>query len=402
MGKGNKTTVRRKTIVFNPSTTMKKRTSKSVLKTILWRELPEQSKIFCKRIPPKNPEELLDSCVNYKNKWVNAKYGISQVDQENSPLYIFKETEADKNNLDYITDGIHNFILFWDGENSKYELVTSYFNAIEFGSKHSMIACRTEGLTASKFLLSGEIKKNGTDIVFQNVSSQYFENEQSLLKRAAFIYLNEIIADHPLIEKATEEEQKAEEKNNLDKIKDKFIGTGKVKNFFKPGVKRVIAMPSLGQLLLEVDEYPLNFLPNPGSELNEKYIATIKNMMQDAFNNIFPYTGMDTDIEESDSDSDSESDTDINVSYVAKFSETDYKEQKNIDNFLEGMCRLDKQVAFDVYENEKECKKKENKALYNSCNIPAIGMGGTKRNKRTKKRKNKNKRKGNKRTKARN
>jgi hypothetical protein len=134
---------------------MKKRTSKSVLKTILWRELPEQSKIFCKRILPKKPEELLDSCVNYKNKWVNAKYGISQVNQENSPLYIFKETDADKNNLDYITDGIHNFILFWDKDNSKYELVTSYFNAIEFGSKHSMIACRTEGLTAYKFLLSG-------------------------------------------------------------------------------------------------------------------------------------------------------------------------------------------------------------------------------------------------------
>ena len=398
MGKGNKTTVRRKTIVFNPSTTMKKRTSKSVLKTILWRELPEQSKIFCKRIPPKNPEELLDSCVNYKNKWVNAKYGISQVDQENSPLYIFKETEADKNNLDYITDGIHNFILFWDGENSKYELVTSYFNAIEFGSKHSMIACRTEGLTASKFLLSGEIKKNGTDIVFQNVSSQYFENEQSLLKRAAFIYLNEIIADHPLIEKATEEEQKAEEKNNLDKIKGKFIGTGKVQNFFSTGVKIVEETAPLGKLLEKVDENPTKFLPRPGSVLNEKYIATIKNMMQDAFNKIFPYTGMDTDMDESDS----ESDTDINVSYVAKFTNEEYKEQKNIDNFLEGMCRLERPVEFDVYEDKAACDNKKNKALYNSCNIPAIGMGGTKRNKRTKKRKSKNKRKGNKRTKARN
>jgi hypothetical protein len=142
-------------------------------------------------------------------------------------------------------------------------------------------------------------------------------------------------------------------------------------------------MPSLGQLLLEVDNNPTKFLPKPGSVLIEKYISTIKNLMQDAFNKIFPYT-------------------DINVSYVAKFTNEEYKEQKNIDNFLEGMCRLERPVEFDVYEDEKECKKKENKSDYNSCNIPAIGMGGTKRNKRTKKRNNKNKRKSNKRTKARN
>ena len=374
MGKGNKTTVRRKTIVFKPSTTMKKRTIKSVLKPILWRELPEQSKIFCKRILPKKPEELLDSCVNYKNKWVNAKYGISQVNQENSPLYIFKETEADKNNLDYISDGIHNFILFWDGENSKYELVTSYFNAIEFGSKHSMIACRTEGLTAPEFILSGEIKKNENNIVFQNVSSQYFDNEQSLLKRIAFIYLNEIIDSYSSIEVAEE---------NLAEIKRQFIGAPDKPNFNHPGVTRITMMPTLDQILSEVDNYPGKFYPKPGSVLSVKYIDLITNLMQDAFDKIFPYT-------------------EINVSYVAKFTNEEYKEQKNIDNFLEGMCRLERPVEFDVYEDEATCDNKENKALYNSCNIPAIGMGGTKRNKRTKKRKNKNKRKGNKRTKARN
>ena len=379
MGKSKKTTVRSKTkttktIVLKPSTTMKKRTIKSVLKPILWRELPEQSKIFCKRILPKKPEELLDSCINYKNKWVNAKYGISQVNQANSPLYIFKESKADENNLDYITEGIHNFMLFWDRENSKYELVTSYFNAIEFGSKHSMIACRTEGLTAPEFVLSGEIKKNENNIVFQNVSSQYFDNEQSLLKRIAFIYLNEIIDGYSSREEAEE---------NLAEIKRLFIGAHDNTNFNNPGVTRITMMPTLGQILSEVDNYPGKFYPRPNSVLSLKYIDLITNLMQDAFDKIFPYT-------------------EINVSYVAKFTNEEYKEQKNIDNFLEGMCRLERPVEFDVYEDEAACDNKENKADYNSCNIPAIGMGGTKRNKRTKKRKSKNKRKGNKRTKARN
>lgn len=369
----------KKTIAFKPSTTIKN-------KKTIWREIPDKSKIFCKRRLPENPEELLNSCINYKNKWVNAKYGISQVDQENSPLYIFKEMDSDKNMLDAITEGIHNFILFWDADNNKYELVTSYFNAIEFGSKHSMIACRTEGITASKFLLSGEIKKTGSNILFQNVSSQYFENEHSLLKRAAFIYLNEIIEDHPLIEKATEEEQKAEEKNNLDKIKGKFIGVDKNRNFFSPGVIIVDEMLTLDKLLEEVDKNPTKFLPRPGSELNEKYIVTIINLMQDAFDKIFPYT-------------------EINLSYVAKFTKEEYKEQKNIDIFLEQMCRLDKQVVFDVYEDEDGCKKKEEikKAPYNSCNIPVVSMGGTNRNRRTKKQNRRTKkRRGNKRTKARN
>lgn len=377
MVKYNKTTVRRKTNVFNPSVTMKKRIIKSVLKPILWRELHEQSKILCKRILPKKPEELLDSCINYKNKWVNAKYGISQVNQENSPLYIFKETEADKNNLDYISEGIHNFMLFLDRRdeiNIKYELVTSYFNAIEFGSKHSMIACRTEGLTAPEFILSGEIKKNGTDIVFQNVSSQYFDNEESLLKSIAFNYLTDIIKSYP---------SKEEAEANLAEIKRLFIGAPDNTNFNSPGENKINMMPTLGRLIKEVNDYPGKFYPRPGSVLSDKYIDLITNLMQDAFDKIFPYT-------------------EINVSYVAKFTNEEYKEQKNIDNFFEGMCRLERPFEFDVYEDEAACDNKENKALYNSCNIPAIGMGGTKRNKRTKKHKSKNKRKGNKRTKARN
>ena len=314
----------------------------------MWRELPHDSKILCKRIPPKNTEVLMDSCIKYKNKWVNAKYGISQVNQENSPLYIFKES-ADENNSNNISEGIHNFMLFWDSEHSQYELVTSYFNAIEFGSKHNMIACRTKGLTAPEFVLSGEIKKNDNNIVFQNMSSQYWDNEHNLLKRMPFIYLNEIIGEYSSKEVAEE---------NLAAIKRRFIGALNNPNFNYQGVDRINKMLNLDQLFSEMRRLPGQFYVRqeyPQCELYVKYVDIITNLMQDAFDKIFP-------------------NAEINVSYKTQFDKTEYKEQINIDNFLEGMCRIP--FEFDVYEDEDACYNKRDKAVYNSCNIPAIGMGG--------------------------
>jgi hypothetical protein len=335
--------------VFNPSTAMKKRSIKP--KPILWKKLQHDSKIFCKGIPPKNTE--MDSCIKYKNKWVNAKYGISQVNQENSPLYIFKESNADEN-YSNISEGIHNFMLFWDSEHSQYELVTSYFNAIEFGSKHSMMAWRTKGLTAPEFVLSGEIKKNDNNIVFQNMSSQYWDNEHNLLKRMPFIYLNEIIGEYSS-KKVAEE--------NLAAIKRRFIGALNNPNFNYQGVDRINKTKNLDQLFSEMTRFPGHFavqnnLADPEyrpCELYIKYVDIITNLMQDAFDKIFP-------------------NAEINVSYKTRFDKTEYKEQINIDNFLEGMCRLP--FEFDVYEDEDACLYKRDKALYNSCNIPAIGMDG--------------------------
>ena len=366
------------------STTMKKRAvPKRGLKTIILRDLESQSKMLCSRITPKKPDQLLDSCISYKNNWVNAKYGMSQVNEENSPLYIFKEMNAEENNLDDIKDGIHNFMLFFDEARQTYELVTSYFNAIEFGSKHNIIACRTIGKTANKFLLSGEINKNGNDIVFQTISSQYFDNDKSLLKHVSYKYLQEIIAGVAASGKDPDAE--------LDSIKREFIGAVDNPNFGHPGVHLVNMRHRLGEVVDHVVNYSGRFYPLQGSVLDAYYVDIIESHMQDAFNKIFPNTFAPVD--------DSDADTSINVSYVKSFVEADYKDQKNTDIFFEEMCQLPRPVEFDVYTDEEGChsKAEAKKALYNSCHIPpALAIGGTRLTRRTKRlppRRNKKKRK---------
>ncbi len=360
-----------KPLASKPATMKQRTVPERKLKTIILSDLEAQSKMLCSRITPKNPEQLLDSCISYKNNWVNAKYGMSQVNQENSPLYIFTEMNAEENNLYDIKDGIHNFMLFFNEERQTYELVTSYFNAIEFGSMHNIIACRTIGKTANKFLLSGEINKNGNDIVFHTRSSQYFNNDKSLLKHVPYNYLQEIIAGLAASGKDPDDE--------LDSIKREFIGAVDNPNFSHQGVNRIKVLPTLHQLLTEVGYYPGKFYPLQGSELDAYYIDIIKSHMQDAFNKLFPNTFAPID--------EPGADTSIKVSYVQNFAEADYKDQKNTDIFFEEMCQLPRPLEFAVYTDEEGCleKAEAKKAPYNSCHIPpAAAIGGTRLPRRTK------------------
>jgi hypothetical protein len=304
---------------------------------------------------------------------------MAKVTPENSPLRIFSEATAAVNNYDHITAGVHNFILFWDTAANQYTLVTSMFNAIEFGSKHNMLAQRTLRLTPDKFLISGELFKEGPNIDFHVISSQYFYNKCNLITNMALIYLdNYILKENPLAKVTDSSSTNA----SFTDIKRKLIGKRENPNFSKPdlveSIQATTTIEELRTLLTPAEGNDYVFSPLSKSIMFEKYIEILTNGMQDAFNKLF-IGGSSASTSRSTSASKSKSVPlgSIKLTYVPKFDEAHYGEQKFVGKFIKEQCERAPATSFEVYDAYAACQepditKREKKKLKDdSCRIQA-------------------------------
>ena len=352
----------------------------------IWLDLVKSHNFLCRKILPKPEEILNDTCIKYKNKWVNFRYDMAKVTPENSPLRIFSEATAAVNNYDHITGGVHNFILFWDTAANQYTLVTSMFNAIEFGSKHNMLAQRTLRLTPDKFLISGELFKEGPNIDFHVISSQYFYNKCNLITNMALIYLdNYILKENPSAKVTGPSSTGASFTDSISTdIKRKLIGKRENPNFSKPdlvaSIEATTTIEELRTLLTPAEGNDYVFSPLSKSIMFEKYIEILTNGMQDAFNKLF-IGGSSASASTGRSTSASKSKSvplgPIKLTYVPKFDEDHYGEQKFVGKFIKEQCERAPATSFEVYDAYAACQepdiiKREKKKLKDdSCRIQA-------------------------------
>jgi hypothetical protein len=289
----------------------------SVKKTLkppsFWRGLPSRYSrdSICRKVPAKNP--IVKKCEKYNDKWVDIEYNIENLTHEESPILLFKEG-ADFSEL---ADGIHNFILYWDDE-AEYTLATAYFNAVEYGSKHNMIAKRTEKITPETFIISGEIKKDGNKITFHDVSSQYFvENKCNISQQMLKITVYEEMEKNGWSADSLTPDE-------LIQLKQTIIATN---NFTKP-TKDEIMKADFNQFI----KILVSRTPGVKGPIYKNYIDIITAIMRDAFERIFDPSEP------------------INI-YYEKFK--DYGSQKDMDTFIQDKCRLSNPVEFNVYDNER-------------------------------------------------
>ena len=302
---------------------------------------------LCVKKFPEDLRNLGKEC--YKDEktklWVRSKYDMNDVTDELSPLHIFYEpmNETDVNDYDDIDEGIHNFLLFWDDAAQKYTLVTAYFNAFEFGSKHNMLSLRTLDKTPDTFIISGEINKNGNNIHFHDTSSQYFWQECNIKRQAPIIYLYDLI--HQM--KIEIDEDGDIEIDDLDKLKTIIWHKNRFNAEFKVKLGEVQSLPELKALLLS--SFPIGKIEE--SVIYTNYIILIKNILADAFQRIFKRP--------------------IQVEYVSKFEEAEYNYygQKDVRKTTNMLCP---NIPFDVYSKQVGCKeeRKDDKQPFNSCNMP--------------------------------
>ena len=277
-----------------------------------WTRLPSRYSrdSICKKVPAKNP--IVKKCEKYNDKWVDIEYNIEELTQEESPIVIFNEGS----DFSQLEDGIHNFILYWDDE-SEYTLVTAYFNAVEYGSKHNMIAKRTEHITPDTFIISGEIKKDGNNITFHDVSSQYFvENKCNISQQMLKITVYE------------EMDKNGWTKDSLTPdvlflLKENIIAAN---NFTKP-TKDEIMKADFDQFIKILESKT----PGVKGPIYKNYIDLITAIMRDAFERIF------------------EPKEPITMFYD-KFK--NYGSQKDMETFIKDKCSLPHPVEFNVYEND--------------------------------------------------
>jgi hypothetical protein len=309
----------------------------------VWSQVPREHQSLCVKKYPEDLRKLGNECYKYGDKlWIRAQYDMNDVTDELAPLHIFNETTP--NNYNDIQDGIHNFMLFWDDVAQKYTLVTSYFNAFEFGSKHNIISLRSLDQTPNTFIISGEIKKRGNSIHFHDTSSQYFRQECNLKRRAPVIYLYDLINKHNI---EIDEDGDVSE-DNLDFLKRTILKNNTFKYDFNVKLREVDSLPELKALLLEF--FPIGKLEE--SDIFRDYISLIQTILTDAFKLIFKKDN-------------------ILVNFVTFFTAEEYNEydQKNVRKMTDILCPA---LPFDVYKTQVACKAEReiDKKPFNSCNIP--------------------------------
>ena len=278
----------------------------------LWKRLPKlyNTGTLCKKVPARNP--IVKKCEQYNDKWVDIEYDLEKLTQEESPIDLYKEGS----DFDNLANGIHNFILYWDEVKDEYILATAYYTAPEYGSKHNMIAKRTQDLTPDTFIISGEIMKTGNAILFHDVSSQYFvENKCNMSQQMLKIKVYEIM------------QQKGWTKDSLTPIqlkelKDIIIDAN---NFNKP-TKADIAKTDFEGFIRLLESKT----PGVKGPIYKNYIDLISDIMRDAFEHIFDPVEP------------------ITILYE-KFK--DYGTQKDMATFIREKCRLARPVEFDIYDN---------------------------------------------------
>ena len=271
----------------------------------LWKRLSPNKQSLCKKVPPKN--NIVDKCEPYNsNNWFHHKYDITKVKQDDSPIITFKEGDNETENKDFteLQDGIHNFILYWDESNDKYMLVTSFFNAIEYGSKHNMIVLR-ENKTPDTFIISGEFKKNNNNITFHDVSSQYFLDNPCNIKRQMLITsIYDIIKQKGW--------NQSDVVKNLQYLKDTII---QMNNFSEKNQASINDARNYDEFI------ELLSRNSPSGIVGDNYKQLITNLMTDAFERIFGFNSGE-----------------IKIMYVTKFKETksinEYGDQKDIKKFM--------------------------------------------------------------------
>jgi len=314
--------------------------------TSIWKSLKPSDQTLCKKVLPKNNSELVNACKLYNGKkdnklYIKYKYGLHDITEETSPILIFNE--PDTNKIDDLADGIHNFMLFWDDNTSKYTLVTSYFNAIEFGNKHAIISLRTLKKTPDTFIISGEILKDDKTFKFHDVSSQFFlENPCNIKKQMPLIYLFELV------------DQKKFDVNNitpaqLTELKSDIISqnllndTGRIKH-------QITNAPSFSSIVEVIEGMVIT--NKDKSIIYDKYTKFITSIMTDALNKLF-------------------NNPDVSLGYVSNFLVKDYKlhNQNNIDTILNKLCNQDKPLNFDVYKNDDTCSDESLKSMFNTCQM---------------------------------
>jgi hypothetical protein len=200
-------------------------------------------------------------------------------------------------------------------------LVTSFFNAIEYGSKHNMIALREKN-TPDTFIISGEFKKDKDNITFHDVSSQYFlDNPCNIKKQMLITSIYDIMKKERLDKDSLTD-------TNLKYLKKTIIG---LNNFTKPTITEINETDNFDDFIKVLARKT----PSVKGVIHENYKNLITNLMTDAFERIFGFnTG------------------DIKINYVTNFKETEYKEQKDINTFMATMCEPEHNIEFDVYNND--------------------------------------------------
>jgi hypothetical protein len=310
----------------------------------IWSQVPREHQSLCIKKYPEDLRKLGNECYKYGDKlWIRTQYDMNDVTDELAPLNIFNETTP--NNYAAIDEGIHNFMLFWDDTSQKYTLVTSYFNAFEFGSKHNIISLRSLDKTPDTFIISGEIKKKGNNIYFHDTSSQYFKQECNLKRRAPLIYIYDFINKHNI--EIDEDGDMAD--YNLNLLKKTILNNNTYTEEFKFKLTHEVeSFQELKELLL--DFFPIGKLDD--SDISRDYKNLIQTILTDAFKLIFK--------------------KDIQVEYVPVFKEPEYNEydQKNVRKMTNILCPA---FPFDVYKTQVACKAErvnDKYPTFNSCNIP--------------------------------
>jgi hypothetical protein len=322
----------------------------------LWKKsLHPKNQKLCKKVFPKNKDELVNTCIKYHHKgtdndlYLKYKYGLKDITEESSPIFIFNEN--DNAEFSRIADGIHNFMLFWDDTKNKYTLVTAYFNAIEFGNKHNIISLRTVGQTPDTFIISGEIKKekDNNTFYFHDISSQFFlDNPCNIKTQMPVIYLFELVDQKKFDVNHITPEQ-------LEELKTDILSNNMFDIKVELKIKKASSFSSL------VDTLNTNFITNQGDKLKiyDKYIAFITSIMTDAFNKIFKTHH-----------------SVLTAKYVVSFSKEDYAKhnQNNIDTILGKLCNQTIPLPLEVYPDGTSCHEnmKLHKSEYNSCEMDKI------------------------------
>lgn len=339
----------------NPRKTRKTRKNRKIKKggtPRIWSRMSRANQSLCVKKAPEDLRNLGNECYKYGDKklWIRSKYDMNDVTDELAPLHIFNE--AENNNYDFLMEGIHNFMLFWDDTAQQYTLVTAYFNAFEFGAKHNILSLRTIDKTPDTFIISGEIKKKGNSIHFHDTSSQYFRQECNLKRRAPVIYLYDLINKmHAEIDEDGDIVEYEGEESKLDNIKTEIFKNNTFNEEFKVKLPNIQTLPQLNTLLLS--SFPIGKIED--SIIYRNYIDLIKNILADAFYRIFGIN--------------------IRLEYVYKFEEAEYNEhgQKNAESMINKLCP---QIPFDVYDVKKNCESKDpierekTKLDFTSCEIP--------------------------------
>jgi dihydroxyacetone kinase-like predicted kinase len=182
-----------------------------------------------------------------------------------------------------------------------------------------MIAKRTEGLTPNTFIISGEIKKDGNNIQFHDVSSQYFvDNRCNMSQQMLKITVYEMMDDMRVTKDTLTKEQ-------LTVLKKSIIDA----NSFTKATKDQINKANFDEFIQILESKT----PGVKGPIYRTYIDMITDIMRDAFELIF------------------EPEEAITVLYE-KFKE--YGTQKDMATFVKEKCLLDPPIEFDIYDNA-EC-----------------------------------------------